>query len=90
MIITLVAVFLGKTLKFWIAVLSSAMQLLWLAITQDHVAPSDSGAELLFRLAEPLGIVLGAVVAVLLVRGMLPPPAKHNDHSAETKEPIAR
>ena len=70
LIITIAAAVLAKDLMVWIAVLSSTIQIIWLAFTETYLLPLNSAAEFTFRAAEPLGVIVGAAIAVLIARGI--------------------
>lgn len=69
-IITGIAVLLFRRLMLWVGVISVVIQLAWMASTQSFLTPVDSAAEVVFRSAEVVGIVAGAVIAVLVARGI--------------------
>lgn len=71
-IITGISVLLFRRLMFWVGVISVVIQLAWTASTQSFFTPADSVAEIVFRSAEVVGIVAGAVIAVLVARGIFP------------------
>jgi hypothetical protein len=70
LIITGIAVLLLRRLMLWVAAISVAIQLASMAFTQSYHMPADSVAEIMFRSAEVIGIVAGAVIAVLVARGL--------------------
>jgi hypothetical protein len=70
-IITGVTVLLFRRLVLWVGVTSVVMQLAWMAFTQSFATPVGSFADIAFRSAEFVGIVVGAVIAVLVARGIL-------------------
>ena len=69
-IVTGVTVFLFRRLILWLGALSIVLQLAWLVLTQTFHAPAESIAEIFFRSAECVGIVVGAAIAVLVMRGI--------------------
>ncbi len=69
-IITAVAVVLFRRLMLWVGVISVVLQLAWLVLTQTFHAPADSLVEIMFRSAEAVGIVAGAVIAIFVARGI--------------------
>lgn len=76
LIITGIAVLVFRRLALWIGVMSVVMQLAWLVLTQSFHTPADSFAEVAFRSAEFVGIVVGAAVAILVARGIFNARAK--------------
>ena len=69
-VITSLAILVDRRFMIWIAAASVAIQLCWVYITHTSLVPIDSLGEILLRSSDALGILLGALVAVLLVRGI--------------------
>jgi hypothetical protein len=69
-IITAVAIAVFRRLALWIGMMSIAIQVVWMLFTQSFATPADSFAEIVFRSAELVGIVAGAVLAILVARGI--------------------
>jgi hypothetical protein len=70
-IITGITVLLFRRVMIWVGAVSILMQLAWMTLTLEFASPAGSIGEVAFRTAEPVGIVLGAVLAVLVARGLL-------------------
>jgi len=74
-IITGITGLLLRRLMLWVSAMSVVMQLVWMAFTLKFASPPGSIAEVAFRSAEIVGVLVGAALAVLVVRGVFP--AKH-------------
>lgn len=71
-IITGIPGLLLRRLMLWVSAMSVVMQFVWMAFTLKFASPAGSIAEMAFRSAEIVGVLVGAALAVLVVRGVLP------------------
>jgi hypothetical protein len=70
LIITFLVAAVWERLALYIAGLSVGIQVLWIYFTQQYIASANSLVELLSRLAEPGGVVLGAIAAIFLAHSI--------------------
>jgi len=67
-VITGIAVLLFRRLMLGVSVISVVVQFAWMAFTLEFATAATSSADVAFRLAEPLGVLVGAAFSVLLAR----------------------